>query len=405
MTSVNAHGDLCIFTGKAPSALCRGISVGIRRGSISTHREPAPIPGLFLFDSQSDTPRLPAQPGPSWELRLGGRCAWEPGAALGWVGSPAGCGGTWETVPVALEGTAPEPSRGGPPRWAPPAWPPGHSGVKPSHASALEPGAIAFKDICLWSEVVTDQGYRDLDFSLTLTIIAAPGTHFLCSHLLTRPNTGLSCHPFACAVLLRPRPPPGQPHSWWLRAPTAAAARIQPSPACRFLHVPGGVGRGADGGDGAVGAGKGQKDNFSSTPRPAVSWVRRIPQGGPLRPPPVTCHCDPIHPHVQVPQVPAQSAPAPARAGERQGRCGRAACPGWAVAWPPFGLGLCGPRGQRWPQARRTHRPGELPPAAPASARAGPVPGGRWRLSLRSDTWGGGVCTPPQQDGGGLSLT
>lgn len=62
------------------------------------------------------------------------------------------------------------------------------------------PGAIVSIYICLWSEVVRDQGYGDLDFSLTLTITAAPGTHFLCGHLLTRPNAvcPVACKP--CSV-------------------------------------------------------------------------------------------------------------------------------------------------------------------------------------------------------------
>lgn len=190
---------------------------GHKGGRIATRREPAPIPGLFVFNSRSDTP--PAQPGSSRELRLGGRCVCEAGTALGRVGvSRRAWGHLGDCACVPLEGTAPEPSRGGLPLWAPLPWPPGHSGVKPSRASALAPGAITFKYICLWSEVVTDQGYRDLDFSLTLTIIAAPGTHFLCGHLLTQPNVGPSCRLYVLRC-----PPAWSPlqarRSTWARSP------------------------------------------------------------------------------------------------------------------------------------------------------------------------------------------
>lgn len=109
------------------------------------------------------------------------------------------------------------------------------------------PGVV-FLCICLWSEVVTDQGSRDLDFSLTLTIIAAPGTHFLCGHPLTRPASALLTRPARQRCPLPIVPPPTKDAtsprprtcsgSRWLSTPTAALPPKIPPLRHYFLPIP-----------------------------------------------------------------------------------------------------------------------------------------------------------------------
>lgn len=167
----------------------------------------------------------------------------EAGATvLGRWGLQTGWRGCWEAVLVCPCAALPlPPPQGGLALHVPPSQPPGHAGVKPF--LHLAPQAIVFIYICLWSEAVTDQGYGDLDFSLTLTIIAAPGTHFLCGHPLTRANPSFRHHASCQPVLSVPYHLARGPLSLQDMLPSSAGARRHPAPpGPGFATAAGGLG-------------------------------------------------------------------------------------------------------------------------------------------------------------------
>lgn len=160
MTSVSAHGD-CIFPGKPSLFAASGRLTGCRGLRFHT-RGACPI-----LATPERHPQLLAQPGPSWELRLEDYCGREPGTALAGRGSlQIGMGALGRLRLCA-------PGRGGlcgclmEGRCSGPRCPgrPDTRGLSLlTHQCWLPPGAIVSIYICLWSEVVTDQGCETLAF-------------------------------------------------------------------------------------------------------------------------------------------------------------------------------------------------------------------------------------------------